>query len=68
MIPAKEEVRQLLDQLPDDTTLEDIQYHIYVRQKIDRGLEDVAAGRVLTENDFDTRMARWLELHSMQWH
>lgn len=61
MIPAKEEVRQLLDQLPDDTTLEDIQYHIYVRQKIDRGLEDVAAGRVLTENDFDTRMARWLE-------
>jgi predicted transcriptional regulator len=61
MIPAKEEVRQLLDQLPDDTTLEDIQYHIYVRQKIDRGLEDVAAGRVLTENEFDARMARWLE-------
>lgn len=61
MIPAKEEVRQLLDQLPDDTTLEDIQYHIYVRQKIDRGLEDVDAGRVLTENEFDTRMARWLE-------
>jgi len=61
MIPAKEEVRQLLDQLPDDTTLEDIQYHIYVRQKIDRGLEDVAAGRVLPENEFDARMARWLE-------
>lgn len=61
MIPAKEEVRQLLDQLPDDTTLEDIQYHIYVRQKIDRGLEDVAAGRVLTENEFDARMTRWLE-------
>jgi predicted transcriptional regulator len=61
MIPAKEEVRQLLEQLPDDTTLEDIQYHIYVRQKIDRGLEDVAAGRMLTENEFDARMARWLE-------
>jgi hypothetical protein len=28
MIPAKEEVRRLLDQLPDDTTLDDIQYHI----------------------------------------
>lgn len=60
MIPAKEEVRQLLDQLPDDTTLEDIQYHIYVRQKIDRGLDEVAAGRVLTESEFDTRMSRWL--------
>jgi len=30
MIPAKE-VRQILDHLPDDTTLDDIQYHIYVR-------------------------------------
>lgn len=61
MIPAKEEVRQLLDQLPDNTTLEDIQYHIYVRQKIDRGLENAAAGRVLSDAEFDTRMARWLE-------
>lgn len=60
MIPAKEEVRQLLDQLPDDTTLEDIQYHIYVRQKIDRGLDDVTNGRVLSEEEFDSRMARWL--------
>lgn len=60
MIPAKEEVRQLLEQLPDDSTLEDIQYHIYVRQKIDNGLDDVAAGRVLTETEFDSRMSRWL--------
>lgn len=40
MIPAKDEIRCLLEQLSDDTTLEDIQYHIYVRQKIDRGLKD----------------------------
>lgn len=60
MTPAKEEVRQLLDQLPDDTTLEDIQYHIYVRQKIDRGVDDVSAGHVLSEAEFDARMARWL--------
>ena len=61
MIPAKEEVRRILQQLPDEATLEDIQYHIYVRQKIDRGLEDVAAGRTLSEDQFDVRMAKWLE-------
>ncbi len=61
MIPAKEEVRRLLDQLPDDTTLDDIQYHIYVRQKIDRGLNEIAAGRTLSEDEFDKRMAKWLE-------
>ena len=52
---------QILDGLPEDTSLEDIQYHIYVRQKIDHGLEDLEAGRVLSEEDFDRRMAQWLE-------
>lgn len=58
---AKDEIRQILDQLPDDATLDDIQYHIYVRQKIDRGLDDVAQSRLLTEPEFDQRMSRWLE-------
>lgn len=61
MIPAKEEVRRILEQLPDDTTLDDIQYHIYVRQKIDRGLNEVESGRTLSEEEFDKRMAKWLE-------
>ena len=58
---AKDQVRQLLEHIPDDASLEDIQYHIYVREKVDRGLADVAAGRVLTEKQFDERMARWLK-------
>jgi predicted transcriptional regulator len=61
MQQAKDEIRQILDQLPDDATLDDIQYHIYVRQKIDRGLDDAAKGRLLTEEEFDQRMNRWLE-------
>ena len=36
---AKDEVRELLENLPDDASLEDIQYHLCVRQKIQRGLE-----------------------------
>ena len=61
MLPAKEEVRRLLDQLPDDTSLEDIQYHIYVQQKIDRGLNDVKTDNTLSEMEFDKRMSNWLE-------
>ena len=61
MLPAKEEVRRLLDQLPDDTSLEDIQYHIYVQQKIDRGLNDVEIDNTLSETEFDKRMSKWLE-------
>ena len=39
MKTAKDEVRELLENLPDDASLEDIQYHLCVRQKIQRGLE-----------------------------
>ena len=61
MLPAKEKVRRLLQQLPDDTSLEDIQYHIYVQQKIDRGLNDVKTDDNLSEKEFDKKMSKWLE-------
>ena len=41
MHTAKETVRRLLDDLPDNASMEDIQYHIYVREKLERGLRDV---------------------------
>ncbi len=61
MLQAKEEVQRLLDQLPDDTSLEDIQYHIYVQQKIDSGLNDVENDNTFSETEFDKRMSKWLE-------
>ncbi len=56
---AKEEVRKLLDQIPDDSSFEDIQYHIYVREKIERGLKDVEQGHVLSQEEVEGRMAKW---------
>ena len=61
MKTAKEEVRQLLEQLPEDTSLEDIQYHIYVRQKVQRGLDAAREGKVISGHEIERRMTRWLE-------
>ncbi len=36
---------QAANQIPDDASLEDIQYHISVCQKIERGLQDMDDGR-----------------------
>jgi predicted transcriptional regulator len=58
---AKQEVQELLQNLPDDATLEDIQYHIYVKQKIAQGRADVRAGRVVSQEEVEKRFARWLE-------
>jgi len=41
MSTAKQEVRELLDNLPDDSTIEDIQYHLYVLEKVRRGRDDI---------------------------
>ena len=61
METAKEEVQRILNSLPDDATLEDIQYRIYVRQAIATGLIDVTEGRVISQEEVERRMARWTE-------
>jgi predicted transcriptional regulator len=60
MRTAKEEVRRMLEQIPDDATFEDIQYHIYVREKIERGLKDIQEGRLLSQEEVEQRMSKWL--------
>lgn len=61
MKTAKDEVRELLESLPDDASLEEIQYHIYVRQKVQKGLVAASEGRTLTHEEVVSRMSRWLE-------
>jgi len=60
METAKDQVHQILEMLPEDVSLEDIQYHIYVRQKIQQGLDDVAAGRVVSHEEVQRRLEKWL--------
>lgn len=57
----KEEVRRLLDTLPDEASYEDIQYHIYVQQKIDRGVEAADRGDFISDEEIEQRIARWAD-------
>jgi predicted transcriptional regulator len=43
----KEQARQLVDNLPDGATWEDVMYRIYVRQAIEAGIKDSDAGRTM---------------------
>ena len=61
MSTAKEDVRRILDNLPDDATLEDIQYHLYVRQKIEHALEEADSGQVVDHKDVEQQMKKWLD-------
>jgi hypothetical protein len=57
----KETVRELLDRLPDDCSLEDVQYHLYVVQAAGRGMADLASGRTVPHAQVDADLRRkWL--------
>lgn len=47
----KAQAAMLVCALPESTPCDDLMYEIYVRQKIDRRLEDFAAGRVKTHEE-----------------
>ncbi len=43
----KEEANRLVDRLDESATWDDLMYEIYVRQSIEAGLADSAAGRTV---------------------
>ncbi|HEU4889059.1 MAG TPA: hypothetical protein VFV49_14335 [Thermoanaerobaculia bacterium] len=60
MITPKEEVRMLLDRLPEEASFEDIQYHIYVQEAIRRGREAADRGDLIEHDEIERRMSKWL--------
>jgi predicted transcriptional regulator len=60
MSTVKEDIQALIERLPDDCTLEDIQYHLYVLEKIRGGIEDAETGRVKTQEEVEAKFAEWL--------
>jgi len=44
-LKLKEEIIKLIQELPDDTTLEDIQYHLFVKQKLLRAEQQIKEGK-----------------------
>ena len=57
-VTTKEKVRKLLDGLPDDCSIEDVLYHLYVIQSIDRGLADIEAGKTIPHEEVAEQLRR----------
>lgn len=59
MSTAKHEVQSLLEKLPDDCTLEDIQYHLYVVEKVHRGIDRAEKEGELAQQEVEKRLGKW---------
>lgn len=57
----KQATLQLVERLDDDVSFEDIIYELYVLEKIQRGLKDAEAGRVVSHAEAKERLSRWLK-------
>jgi ribosomal protein S20 len=59
MNTAKDEVKALLDKLPDDCSLEDVQYHLYVVEKIHRGIERAEKEGTISQDEAERKLSKW---------
>jgi len=60
MSTAKEEVHALLTKLPDDCSLEDIQYHLYVIEMVRNGLAVADSQGAIPHEEAEQRFGKWL--------
>lgn len=61
MLTAKEDLLKFVGELPDDATLEDIEYYLYVRRKIDHARAAIARGEEISQEEVERRMKQWSE-------
>jgi hypothetical protein len=60
MSPTKEAIATLLKQLPDDCTLEDIQYHLYVLTKVQQGTAAAQTQGTIPQSIAEQQLDKWL--------
>ena len=64
----KEQAIDLIRSLPDDCTLEDIQYHLYVHEKVERGMKAVEEGHVVSQEEAEKKVKEWLKSSGQNQH
>lgn len=60
MNTTKQAIESLLGKLPDDCSIEDVQYHLYVLAKVQQGLESAETQGTVTQEEAQERLNKWL--------
>jgi predicted transcriptional regulator len=56
MQTLKQIVHDIANHLPEQATIDDAMYALYVRQKLEDGLRDLDAGRTHTQEEVELRL------------
>ncbi len=58
---VKNQILKVIQELPQDATVEDVMERLYLLYKVERGIEQAEAGQKITQEEARKRMAKWLE-------
>ena len=57
---AKEAALRIIQQMPDDSSLEQLMYELYFRKRVDRGLRELQEGKTISHEEVKRSVAKWL--------
>ena len=58
---TKEQMIKVIQELPDDATVEDAMERLYLLYKIERGIAQAEAGQKVSQEEARRRMAQWFK-------
>lgn len=61
MAPVKDQVIEMIQNLPEDVSVEDIMAQLYFRYQVDEGLRQLDDGKGIPHEEVEKRMERWLK-------
>jgi predicted transcriptional regulator len=60
MKTVKKNVEQMLQNLPNNSAIEDIQYRLYILDKISKGQQDIRDGKGISHQEAKARLSKWI--------
>ncbi len=57
----REQVIEMIQSLPEDSTVDDIMEELFFRLQVDRGLKELDEGRSVSHEEVKDMLSRWLQ-------
>lgn len=58
---VKEKVLEVITRMPDDSTLDDIGYELYVIESVQKGLDELDRGEYLSHEQTKVQLQKWVK-------
>jgi len=61
MTIAKQQILELIKDLPEEVDIDEVMYRLYLRQKLEAAEKDVREGRLVSHEEVVKETSKWFE-------